>query len=124
MNFEPVEFVAFLKRMGLRHRSQAREGLYKDDVYAGPVVAVQIGDEMGERFVAVADAKKPKEWYDPALLRDLLVGPGNDYLSFNEQIAVVQDNWPAIVDAFGSWNSRRKTHRQLDRLRDTREERL
>ena len=71
-------------------------------------------------IVYVSDvAGRPDEWYDVALIRDLLVGPGEDVLSLADQVRIVEDNWAAIKLSFGT-SRRQETHARLAHLYDER----
>jgi hypothetical protein len=92
--------------------------------YSNRNMRVRVASDRGIWSVVIADADRlPQTWYDAAILRDLLVGPGNNVLSLAEQIGVIEAAWPAIVECFDPAH-RADTHARLASLRQSRARRL
>jgi hypothetical protein len=125
-----VEFERFLDALGLVcevHRGP-------DQVFFGNRI-VQYGRDgvdVGVRIVSdrsiwsidIAEtATRPGDWYDVAIIRDLLLELGDDVMPLDDQIAFAEANWSAIIDCFDS-KRRAETHVRLARLKKERAERL
>jgi hypothetical protein len=121
-----VDFEAFLRRAGLMCRCRKEFEAFDNKLaqYDNASIGVRVECDRSIWITAVADiAARPDEWYDAAILRDLLVGLGEDVLSFPDQIRIVRMNWPLIVSCFG--HARREdTHVRLAILRRERLKRL
>ena len=92
--------------------------------YASPTLALRLVRDKGQWSVDVSDREgRPDEWYDAALLRNLLEGEGGDVLTFAEQVTVVESRWKEIAGAFGP-ERRGETHARLAALRKERLQRL
>jgi hypothetical protein len=88
--------------------------------YGNSRIAERIVSDRHKWYVEVAEpVTRPDEWYDAAIVRDLLVGSGEDVLSLTEQINFIQTNWAAIVDCFGPAH-REDSHNRLALLRKER----
>jgi hypothetical protein len=121
---EPIPaFEEFLKSVGLtclRRETDAATGS-KLLQYASAIVGVRVAFDGCAWLVDVAAVPpQPGEWYDAALLRDLLVGGQSAHaLPLGQQIEFVRVNWRAIAKAFDP-NRRADTHMRLSFLRSER----
>jgi hypothetical protein len=125
---EPVtRFEAFLEEQGLACQSCKGPDLafFGNTClqYGNDFVRIRLVSDRSLWTVGVADAARPDEWYDVGILRDLLVGLGEDVLPLSEQIAFIRTNWQAILDRFNPWQ-REETHARLSALRMDRVKRL
>ena len=92
--------------------------------YGNGIIGVQLVLDRSIWLIDIADvASRPNEWYDFAIVLELLVHHGIDVMPLNTQIEMVQTNWQSIIDCFGPQH-REKTHTQLDSLRKERAKRL
>lgn len=122
-----VEFVSFLEGKGLV--CQSRNG--PDPVFFGntllqygnDIVRIRLASDRSVWAVDIADAGQPDEWYDVAIIRDLLVGSGEDILPLPDQITFIRTNWQAILDCFNPVQCK-ETHARLSSLRMERAKRL
>lgn len=115
----------FTSWAGLKPTRHVVSGSFGDRLqeYASPTLAVRVVRDRGQWSIDVSDREgRPDEWYDAALLRDLLGGGGNDVLTFPEQVAVVERHWKEIAVRFGA-DRREETHARLAALRRERMER-
>jgi hypothetical protein len=118
-------FELFLREKGLVCRRRGRIPRYGEHLalYGDGKISVRVLSEKGQWFTEVADnAGRPEEWYDAAILRDLVQGSGEDVLSLAEQMKVIEDNWSAITNAFRP-EHREHTHQHLGLLRKQRAKR-
>lgn len=123
---EVQEFEAFLVQQGLSRTRREESGSFDNKFveYSDGRVAVRVVCEKSVWHVLVSDAvARPEEWYDAAVIRDLLGGRGKDILPLSSQIAIVETNWQAIRSRF-STKQRDDSHAQLDLLRRARVKRL
>ena len=92
--------------------------------YSGPFMSVRaVSDRGAFGSIEVAGGEaRSDQWYDVAILRDLLVGPGEDVLPLQEQVDFVEKNWSAISSRF-SPPEREYTLARLALLRQERAER-
>jgi hypothetical protein len=102
---EPVAgFEEFLKGAGLTclRRETDSESGGKLLQYGSAIVGVRLIFDRCAWLVEVAGVgSRPDEWYDAAVLRDLLAGGQSaDTLPLAQQIEFVGANWRAIVRAF------------------------
>lgn len=102
---EPVAgFEEFLKDAGLTclRRETASESGGKLLQYGSVIVGVRLVFDGCAWVVEVAGVpSQPGEWYDAAVLRDLLAGGQSaDALPLAQQIQFVRANWRAIVRTF------------------------
>jgi hypothetical protein len=121
-----IDFEVFLGKAGLvcRHREERAAFNDKSVRCANADLGVRVLSERDVWFVEVADvATRPDEWYDAAILQDLLLGHGKGVLSLPEQIKFVETNWQAIVGSFGAATAA-DTHSRLALLRKERAKRL
>ena len=121
-----AQFEAFLAQQGLVRTKREESGGFDNKVveYADGRLAVRVVCEKSVWFVEVSDTDgQPGEWYDAAIVRDLLGGSGPDVLSLQDQIAIVRDNWRTIARRFGP-SDRAESHARVDRLRKQRVRRL
>lgn len=110
-----VSFEAFLVEHGLTCRR--RDNVVKSGnaviEYGDSKIAVRIVSDRSIWAVRVNDATRPPgKWYDAAIIRDLLFGPGIDVLSLPEQIDIVETHWSLILGSFDS-PRRDETHARL-----------
>jgi hypothetical protein len=120
-----VDFEDFLRGIGMACQLRAEQSVFGNKMlqYADAIVGVRIVSDRGVWFVEIADiASRPDEWYDAAILRDLLLGPGEDVLSLPTQIEFVEVKWQDIVSQFGA-GLREETHARLAVLRKERAKR-
>lgn len=118
-------FEEFLSAQGLSCQRRETTPRYGEKLaqYGNGRIAVRILSERGVWWAEVADiAGRPDEWYDAAIVRDLIKGRGEDVLPITEQMRIIEDNWSAIADAFAPAN-REETHKRLDILRNERAKR-
>ena len=91
--------------------------------YGNADIGVRVVSDKGIWYIEVADvAGHPNEWYDAAILRDLLLGSGEDVLPLADQVEFVETQWPAIINRFTP-AQREDTHAQLSSLRKDRAKR-
>jgi len=120
------DFELFLAKAGLICQQREELPSFGDKVlqYANGSIAVRVCSDRYAWFVEIADiVGRPGQWYDTALLRDMLAGQGEDVLSLPVQIEFVETNWPAIVGSFNAMQ-REATHTRLVSLRNERVKRL
>lgn len=120
-----IDFEEFLKSSGLQleHREIKASFSNKFLQYGGPFVSVRVVSDRGIWFIEVAGANPQSgEWYDAAILRDLLLGPGEDVLPLQEQVDLIEKNWPAICSRFDP-AERKYTSARLASLRQERAKR-
>jgi hypothetical protein len=120
-----VDFERFLSGAGFvcQHRKELSTFSNKIIEYANSSVGVRVVSDRGIWFVEVADIlNQPKEWYDAAILRDLVLGPGEDVLPLPEQIQIIKENLPTIVRLFDP-SEREVTLTRLNLLRKERAKR-
>lgn len=118
-------FEQFLKKKNLVCLGRGTSPKYgeKFALYRDGNISVRVLSERGQWFAELSDsAGSPDEWYDPAILRDLIIGPGNDVLTFSEQLRTIENNWSAILESF-SPDRREETHNKLAILRHERAKR-
>jgi hypothetical protein len=112
----------FLQERGLsRTHFQKETGFGNSvEIYEGHGVGIRILNDRGQWFIEVSDLRNSlTDWYDIALLRNLLGDAGSDVLSFADQMSVLKDRWYDILDAFSQqWNE--DTRKQLEILREER----
>jgi hypothetical protein len=119
-------FEAFLERVGLTCQGREEFPAFGNKLvqYAGAGIGVRVGSDRGEWFVEIADLDgNSDKWYDAAIVRDLVLGPGEDVLPLGDQIEFVERNWSAIVSRFGPVEGK-ETHARLAILRKERAMRL
>src|SRR5229473_7422433 len=52
-------------------------------------------------FIEFSEKSLPSEWYDPALIKEVLTGSiGQDVLSLDQQVTIVAKDWPKVVELF------------------------
>src|SRR6266436_4042968 len=105
-------FQDFLASAGLSlmHREEQPTLSNKLGQYGGACIGVRVVADMGVWYVEVADiGGRPNEWYDGALLRDLLIGRGPDVLPIEEQVQLIEQCWPRIATLFDE-TQRATTH--------------
>jgi hypothetical protein len=117
-----TDFENFLKTRGLVCQRREEEPYFSNKVlqYGDATVRVRVVSDRGIWFVEV-DSPDPvsNEWYDTALLRDLLIGLGKDELTLEEQVDFIQVNWLSIVNLF-ALAAREQTASRLASLRQER----
>jgi hypothetical protein len=70
--------------------------------YGNAIIAVRLVFDRCTWLVEVAEMRfQSTEWYDAAILQDLLSGQSEDVLPLSRQIEIVKANWAAIVRTFG-----------------------
>ncbi|HWE01863.1 MAG TPA: hypothetical protein VG326_05585 [Tepidisphaeraceae bacterium] len=122
---EVADFEAFLTNAGLVCQRREEQAAFGNKVlqYGNASIAVRLVSDRGVWYVEVADAAgRPTDWYDAAILRDLLNGRGDDVLPLRNQIETVEINWPQIVSGFDPAQSK-NTHARLALLRRERAQR-
>jgi len=120
------EFEGFLKASGLDCQKRGTVPQYGEKLalYGNGRIAVRVWSERGRWFLDVGDTwGRPDEWYDAALIRDLVGEGGSDVLPITEQINVIRKNWPSIIEAF-SVDESGQSHERLASLRNERVRRL
>lgn len=90
--------------------------------YRGNFICIRLASDRSLWAVDVADAARPDMWYDVGILRDLLIGRGEDVLPLPDQIAFIRTNWQAILDCFNP-DQREKTHARLSEMMASRAKR-
>ena len=88
-----TDFEEFLKRTGLQCERRQEEASFGNKLlqYSGPFMSVRAVSDRGIWFIEVAGGEaRSDQWYDVAILRDLLVGPGEDVLPLQEQVDFVR----------------------------------
>lgn len=121
-----AQFESFLIRQGLVRTRREESGSFDNKVveYTNGRLAVRVVCEKSVWFVEVSDPEgQPGEWYDAAIVRDLVGGRGPDVLPLQDQIAIVRDNWRVIARQFGP-SRRADSHVRVDQLRKQRVKRL
>jgi hypothetical protein len=122
-----TDFEAFLKQAGLvcQDRGESPATRFKVVRWGNANLMVRVGFfwqdyrdvELSWRVEIADPATPPVQWYDAAILRQLLIHEPEDRLSALESVDFVETNWPAIVRCF-SPEERDNTHEQLSRLRE------
>lgn len=121
---EPVrQVVAYLEHLGLSEVRTDESNSFgsRATTYRGRI-GVRILSDRGQWFIEVSDPQQPDDWYDMALLRELLLDHGPDVLDLSEQAAVLISRWDAIQHLFQS-GSAAESHRVLQRAREERAKR-
>jgi hypothetical protein len=98
-----TDFEEFLKSSGLRCDRREEGASFNNKLlqYSGPVVSVRAVSDRGVWFIEVAGSHPQAcEWYDAAILRDLLLGPGEDVLPLQEQVDFIEKHWPDVCSRF------------------------
>jgi hypothetical protein len=98
-----LDFEAFLLSEGLacRKREESENFGNKFVEYSNAEFGARVVCDRGQWYADVCDSKAlPKQWYDAAIIRDLLLGPGEDVLPFSEQLQIIERNWDAIRNCF------------------------
>jgi len=117
------DFEGFLTKEGLMFQQRLEDqAAYGNKLlqYGNADILVRIVSDRDIWYIEVAEANtQPNEWYDAAIVRDLLIGSGEDVLSFTEQMDFIRTNWEAIVQCFGL-TRREESHNQLATLRTER----
>jgi hypothetical protein len=117
-----TDLEGFLDRVGLKCERREEEASFSNKLlqYEGKPVKVRAVSDRGIWFVEVADAQaRSNQWYDVAIIRDLLIGQGEDVLPLQEQVDLLEQNWPAICSRF-SPSEREYTSARLALLRQER----
>jgi len=122
-NTDAVHFESYLEKLGMKCQHRESSTGFGDKVaqFGNAEILLRIGSDRGMWFVDIADTNKPDEnnWYDPAILRDVLIGPGSDVLSLAEMIEFIKKNYQLIIKAFSS-AQRAETHERLNIMRTER----
>ena len=122
---EAAEFKSFLTNVGLDLQFEQESAAFGDRLiqYANERISVRMISDRGVWFIEVSDPSyETGDWYDVALFRDLLCGPGGEVLTLSEQAHFVRENWQSVLSSFESDN-RNLTHARLGALRRERAER-
>ena len=117
-----TDFEAFLKKEGLvcREREIAKSFDNKFVQYENANIGVRVVCDRSFWSVEIADiAGRPDEWYDTAIVRDLILGLGEDVLKLPEQIKIIEANWSTILDRFSA-AKRADTYARLKHLENER----
>jgi hypothetical protein len=111
-------FENFLNDAGLTCLRRETESGGKLLQYGSAIIGLRLAFDGCAWLVEVAGiGSRPDEWYDAAVLRDLLAGGQSaDALPLAQQIEFVRANWRAIVRAFDPIR-RADTHMRLAFLR-------
>jgi hypothetical protein len=115
-------FILFLEKAGLafEHREERPEFDNKLVQYQSYGIGVRIVSDRGTWHIEISDlAGLSGKWYDAGLFRDLLLGTRGGVIPFPDQIALVEENWPAILTRFSS-EQRSDTHAELALLGEER----
>jgi hypothetical protein len=117
-----TDFEVFLKKEGLvcceREVAQVFDNKFVQ--YENADIAVRVVCDRSFWVIQVADVPiRVNGWYDTAILRDLLIGSGEDVLLLPEQIKIIETNWSAILDRFSA-AKREDTRARLERLENER----
>jgi len=113
------DFETFLHERGL----VLQERLFDQETFGNSllqcgngVLAVRVVSDRGVCSITVAESEaQPRKWYDAALLRDLLVGQGDDVLPLVEQIEFLRKNWDGVVQCLAS-ERREESRKKLVQL--------
>jgi hypothetical protein len=100
---ELQDFEAFLARTEVNLRVRQTGNGFGDGFieYTASDLRVRIVSDRGQWFVDVSAAAPAEEaWYDPAIIRDYLMGHGDDVLTLQEQTDFIKHNWQEIRDKF------------------------
>lgn len=114
-----IDLERFLKVKGLQCLRHEEEPYFSNKVlqYSDATIRVRVVSDRGIWFVEVGSpAPMSDEWYDTALLRDLLIGSGEDELTLQQQVNFIQESWAAVVDLFAP-STREQTVSRLVALR-------
>jgi hypothetical protein len=98
-----TDFEEFLKNSGLRCDRREEEASFSNKLlqFSGVNMTVRAVSDRGIWFIELAGANPQSgEWYDAAILRDLLIGQGEDVLPVQEQVEFIEKNWTAICSLF------------------------
>src|SRR5882724_1761111 len=91
------DFEGFLTKEGLMFQQRLEDqAAYGNKLlqYGNADILVRIVSDLDIWYIEVAEANtQPNEWYDAAIVRDLLIGSGEDVLSFTEQMDFIRTNW-------------------------------
>lgn len=121
------DFESFLRERGLvLQRRFYDEQTFGNKLlqYGNDSLALRVVLDRDDWSVRVTEVvSKPRKWYDTELLRDLLMGRGEDALSLAAQIEFIQTNWAGIAERF-SPERREESHTKLAQLGLERAQRL
>jgi hypothetical protein len=98
-----TDFEEFLKNLGLRCDRREEEASFSNKLlqFSGANMTVRAVSDRGIWFIELAGVNPQfGEWYDAAIFRDLLLGPGEDVLPVQEQVEFIEKNWTAICSLF------------------------
>ncbi len=80
-------------------------------------VRMRIVRDRGQWYIEFSESGWASEWYDLALIQEVLTGSiGEDVLSLEQQVRIVSSNWPKIVELFRPERAK-CTHTLLSQLR-------
>lgn len=119
---ELAGFESFLSQQGLARTRREESSSFDNKLveYSDGTLSVRVVCDRGVWHVEVSDiANLPGEWYDAALVRDLLGGRGMDVLPLSAQIAIVETDWHAIRSRLAP-TRRQASHARLAELRKER----
>lgn len=91
----------FLKEVGLECERREEGASFGNKLlqYGDKVVMVRVVSDRGVWFIEVAGSQaQPVQWYDVAILRDLLAGPGEDVLPLQAQVDFLEKHWSNVVE--------------------------
>jgi hypothetical protein len=116
---------SFATKHGLRLDRQVQSGLgEKLVVYRDDTLAVRLISDRGSCVFDIAEVRtRPDDWYDAAIIRDFVEGRGDDVLSPQVQLQIIDRCWDAIHESFNEIN-RESSHTQISLLRKQRAKRL
>src|SRR2546423_13701519 len=80
-------------------------------------VRMRIVRDRGQWCIEFSESNWASEWYDVALIQEVLTGSiGQDVLSLEQQVTIVSSDWPKIVELFRT-DRAKSTHTFLSQLR-------
>lgn len=116
--------ITFLERHSLaREEGDRADGFGSRFITYRNGVGVRIVSDRGDWYIEVSDSERPDEWYDMALLRDILEGGGDsDVLGVDEQVAILTNHWNVIQEIFAPTQAA-ANHTRLQCLQEQRAQR-
>lgn len=114
-----IDFEEFLKGAGLQCERREEEASFSNKLIqcSGPLTRVRVVSDRGLWYVEVAGTEAGScSWFDTAILRDLLLGPGEDVLPLQEQVDFIEKHWHEISSCFAQ-SQREQTCARLTVLR-------
>jgi hypothetical protein len=114
----------FLRQAGfsLKQDDRRAASAYREVLLENGNLAIRAIRDRGVWDIEASDLNGPSDWYDVAILRDLLDGSGDDELPLAVQARFIEERMPEISSAFDG-ASRTKSHDRLEALRSQRAKR-